>query len=235
MKKMLTRSLKKLHERADEISVEKDKELLEEIITNLKDTLLAHDELFALSAPQIGYDKRILCLKFENNDIRTLINPMITKYEGLHFSRERDANVKGPDYIVPRHDKIILTYQTSLGKVESNIFKDVACELIEQQNNLLDGLLVCDWGLEVLPEFDEASDEDKEQVLQLYVESLLEKEKTLQKEIDENPELHQIDKTINYLTKLATGDLVYEPRLNRKQRRDKEKLEKKLKKQQNKK
>ena len=50
----------------------------EEIISKIKEVMEANTELLALSAPQIGINKRIFCLRF-NDQIKTFINPIITK------------------------------------------------------------------------------------------------------------------------------------------------------------
>ena len=71
-----------LSNRCDEIDVRKDATLMREITKSLKDTMRSK-ELVSLSAPAIGYDKRIFCLNFEDTEIKTFINPVIVEVKGL--------------------------------------------------------------------------------------------------------------------------------------------------------
>ena len=48
----------------------------EEIIKKIKEVMNANSELLALSAPQIGINKRIFCLRF-NDQIKAFINGFI--------------------------------------------------------------------------------------------------------------------------------------------------------------
>ena len=66
----------KLSERCSEFDLTKENKEVQTIVLKLKNTIRKHN-LLGLSANQIGYDKRILCLNF-NGDIKTFINPIIT-------------------------------------------------------------------------------------------------------------------------------------------------------------
>lgn len=65
------------------IDPKREKDLVHKIIIDLKDTV-RENNLTYLTAPQIGYNKRILVINF-NGDIRTFLNPIITKMKGFTF------------------------------------------------------------------------------------------------------------------------------------------------------
>ena len=83
-----------------EIDTRKEGKLTQEIILALKETM-REKGLQSLSAPQIGYDKRILCLRFGDNDYRTFINPAIENNSGITMSRETCSSIPGKEFIIP--------------------------------------------------------------------------------------------------------------------------------------
>lgn len=161
-----------LHERAEEVTSALNIQSVLNIIHDIKETMIANKDIIALSAPQIGYNKRIFCIRFSNDDIRAFVNPMITKTEGLHLSQETNASLKGLEYIVPRSEKILAMYQTSLGTIEHNKFEGPVSAIFEQMTQLLDGILLSDIGFEIFDEFKTASDKDKELVIKHYLKDL---------------------------------------------------------------
>ena len=70
----------------------------------------------------------------------------------------------------------------------------------------LDGLLLCDVGLEITPEFDKASDEEKEELIKLYMDSLDIKRKELEKEIEGDKDLKQLSDAIDFLESVKKGE-----------------------------
>lgn len=199
--------VEKLKDRCDEISVFAEEKRVTKIVNELKDTLYNNPNLVALSAPQLGYKERIFCIKFANKELRAFVNPMITKSEGIHLCRENNPSIPGKEYIMPRNNKIIVTFQTPTGKIEENIFEGVVAEVIQQQVNMLDGVLLSDFGLEVLPEFDKASKEEQDEVINWWLDNLKKQNESLSKEIDSNEDLHQVKKAIEFLTKVASGEI----------------------------
>ena len=215
--------------RADEIDIlGEDKTKISRCIKNLKDTLNSRDDLYALSAPQIGKNYRIFCLKFGNRDIRAFINPIITKTKDLKFGRDKSAGIPDKEFIVPYFDNILVMYQKPDGTNESNKLEGFASQVFQTQMNMLDGATLEDYGLEIIPEFDSASEEEKDQVISMYVESLKTKGIQLQEDINSNPELKRTQDAINYMTSVATGETKLMHTLpNRAQRRLIAKMEKK--------
>ena len=202
------KTLKKLQKRADEINLFNKEELRKfmKIMDELKETLREHDELIALSAPQIGYKYRIFCIKFAGGDIRGYANPMITKTKGYKFSRETQIGVNDTEYLVPRFEEVGAQFQNPLGQIDSNLFTGVTSVIFQQMMNIIDGILLKDIGLEILPGFDEASEEERQEIINLYFNNLSLQNDVLDLTIKSDKTLNAIDKTIDILTRrnLAT-------------------------------
>lgn len=198
-----------LAERCDEIDIRKDNELMREIILNLKETLREHKKGVGLAAPQIGYNKRIFVINF-NGDLRTFINPVISEANNLTLNREGCLSLPSKEYIRPRHSKITVMYQTPLGKIESRQMFGLAAFVFQHELDHLDGLLISDIGLEVDKAFDEASEEERDKVIQAYLDSLDIKQKQLSKEIEEDPELKQQADAIKFMEKVQKGEVEVE-------------------------
>ena len=72
----------------------------------------------------------------------------------------------------------------------------------------LDGLLLSDVGLEITEEFDKASEDERVELIKMYIDSLDIKRKELEKEIEEDPDLKQISDAINFLESVQKGETV---------------------------
>jgi len=210
----ITRDLDKLMKRSDEVAVVGgDLQIRPEIaktIKDLKDTILASKTLVSLAAPQLGKFERIFCVRFANGDIRAFINPMISKTEGLHLVREISPSLPDRAFIVPRHNRIIAMYQTPSGKPEESVFEGVVAEIFQHMVQILDGVLISDIGLEVFADFDNASEEEKSQVLDAYFKELKTREEFMNKEIEENEDLKKTRDAIKFLEGVATGKITME-------------------------
>ena len=109
----------KLGMRCDEIDVRKDNNLMRQIVSELKRTIRKSDNIHALSAPAIGYDRRIFCIKFDKDDIKAFINPIIAKANGISLSRETCTSIPGKEFIRPRSNDITVMYMSPLGQGET--------------------------------------------------------------------------------------------------------------------
>lgn len=177
----------------------------------MKETIL-ENELTHLTAPQIGYDKRIFCINFDG-DIRTFINPMIIKTDEVVLSREHCASLEN-DYIIPRHKEIIAAYQTPTGKSESNRFLEPVSHIFEQCQDLLDGVLLCDYGLEVTSEFDDATEEEQEEVLEYYLDTLAGVQKELEEQIENDEWLKKTKDAVDFIDSVISGKTKMVPETN---------------------
>ena len=194
----------KLLSRSDEINTTTDGNLQREITAALKKTI-EKNNLVSLSANAIGYDKRIFCIKFDE-EIKTFINPIIVKAEGLQLSREKCTSIPGREFIVPRNTNISVIYQRPMGKIESRQIVGLAAFIFQHELQHLDGVLLSDFALEIDSEWDKASDEEREEVINYYLDSLDIKAKELDKEIQDDPELKKMSDAIDFMTSVYKGE-----------------------------
>lgn len=205
----ISQDIAKLSQRSDEVDLRAEYKRVSMIIKELKDTIRDNKDLVALSAPQLGYFDRVFCINF-NNDIRAFVNPVITKSEGFKFVREVNPSIKDKEFIVPRSETIEAVYQRAEGTPESNKFEGIVASVFQQQVDMLDGVLISDIGLEVIPEFDKASEEEQEEVLKAFMEILKGRQDTLNKEIEEDPELKKIVDGAKFINAVAKGEVELE-------------------------
>lgn len=206
MVKEIITDLEKLSDRCDEIDVRKENQLMRDIILDLKQTLRENPTGVGLAANQIGYDKRIFVINF-NGDIRTFINPVISQVKGFTLNRESCLSLPGKSFIRPRHNEIMVIYQTPLGKTESRKIVGLAAYVFQHELDHLDGLTLADIGLEVGEDFDKASEEEKNEVINAYLDSLDIKQKQLEKEIEEDEDLKQTSNAIKFMEALQKGEV----------------------------
>lgn len=202
--------LNKLHDIIDIIQKNTSYEHVLHVVSDLKDTMYAHKDLVALCAPQIGDKLRLFCIKFDNGDIRTFLNPLIVHSSGLHLSRETNASIPGKEYIIPRNDIVQVTYQTVDGHIDSVKFEDYASEMVQQMIQMLDGVTLDMYGLEVLDGFDIADVETRKEIINMYLDHLQKLNDNLQKEINDTPELNRLNKAIDFLTNVNLGKVTIE-------------------------
>lgn len=205
----ISQDIEKLSARAEEVGFDRDHTMITTIIKELKETIRANKDLVALSAPQIGYPHRIFCINF-NNDIRAFINPVITETEGFSLVREKSPSIPNKEFIVPRNEVVYATYQKTNGQPESNKFIGVVAETFQHQVDLLDGVLISDFGLEVIPEFDSATDEEQQAVVLEYLNHLKEQSEKLNQEIENDSDLKKISDGAKFFTALVKGEVSLE-------------------------
>lgn len=200
--------VEKLSVRADEVDVRKNNQDVRGIAVKLKE-VIREKGLLSLSAPQIGIDKRMFVINF-NGDLRTFINPMITNVQGFELSRETCSSLPGRTFIRPRHNNIQVMYQTPLGKIESKKLMGAAAKVFQHCLDHLDGLLLSDIGLEIDEMFDKATDEERAEVIKVYLDSLDIKQKEVEQEIQEDKELKKIAEGIEFMEKVQKGEVQVE-------------------------
>ncbi len=209
------KNLSKLSERCDEIDTRKENNEMREIILALKHTLQEHKDGCGLAANQIGYNKRIFVINFAG-DMRTFINPVIADAKNLTLNREKCLSIPNKEFIRPRHTEITVMYQTPLGKSESRKLIGMAAFVFQHELDHLDGLLLSDIGLEIDKTFDDAPEEEKDKLLNAYMESLDLKKKNLDKEIEENKELKQQSDAIKFMEKVIKNEVEFDGTVSRK-------------------
>ena len=70
----------------------------------------------------------------------------------------------------------------------------------------LNGMLLSDIGLEVDELFDKATDEDRAEILKMYADSLDIRQKQLEEEMLNNPELKQVNDAVKFINSVKLGE-----------------------------
>lgn len=193
-----------LSQRAIEIDIKTENKLMREIISALKHTIELNN-IVSLSAPAIGYDKRIFCIKFDT-EIKTFINPVIIQSKGIQLSREICTSIPGRTFIRPRNNDITVIYQKPSGPSESRQLVGLSAIVFQHELDHLEGLLLSDIGLEIDDDFENASEEEREEVINYYLDSLDLKRKELEDEIQSNEELKQLSDGIKFMESVYKGE-----------------------------
>lgn len=196
-----------LSEWSVEIDTRKEGKLLQEIILALKATMKAND-LVSLTAPQIGYNRRVLCMRFGKKDYRTFINPLIENNTNFQFARETCSSIPGKTFVMPRFNNVKLFFTTPLGKVESTKLSGMSAWKFQHCLDHLNGMLSSDIGLEIDEMFDNATDDERAEVLKMYAESLDIRQKDLEAEIAENKELSDINNAAKFIASVKSGETI---------------------------
>lgn len=195
--------------RAEEIDVIKEGKLVREIVASLKRTL-KKNKLTALSAPAIGYNKRIFVIDFSDEEVKTFVNPVISNSEGLELVREVCSSLPGKQYIRPRNKTIDVIYQTPTQEIKTKRLTGLASFVFQHEVDHLDGVTLDDIGLDVDDDFDNATDDERAEVIDLYVDSLDLKQKMLSQEIEDDETLRKINDGYRLVEALARGDVKLE-------------------------
>lgn len=117
-----------------------------EIIGKIRAVMEADESILALAAPQIGINKRIFCLRF-NDKIKTFINPIVTKKNGLNIVIETCASMPNKEIVIGRPEEVTVVYYNEDFKYEDNKLIGVAASMFDQQAQILDGVLPSELGL----------------------------------------------------------------------------------------
>ena len=193
-----------LHSRATETDTVSNNAEVRETILKMKEAV-REKNLVGLTAPQVGVDMRIVVLNFDG-DVRTFINPVVSNRKGIELSREV-CEFDGKEYIVPRNNDIDIYYTTPLGKIEHRQLLGMAAKVMLHQLDILDGISASDFGLEVMEGFDEASDEEKDKIIKMYLDSLDLLGKQVEEELKNDEDAQQIKNAVNFITKVRKGEV----------------------------
>ena len=144
-----------------------------EIIGKIKEVMEADSTILALAAPQIGIDSRIFCIRF-NDQIKTFINPIITKKQGLNIVIETCASMPGKEIVIGRPEEVTAVYYNEDFKYEDNKLIGVAASLFDQQAQILDGVLPSELGLVSDIEIDgKVEEDDLIEIIPFYKDTFL--------------------------------------------------------------
>jgi len=209
--KSIITDLAKLDEqgRAEEIDIKKENKEMREIITFIKRTMRKNN-LVSLSAPAIGYNKRIFCVDFSDKEIKTFINPLVTNLSGLELTREVCSSIPGKEFIRPRHSTIDIIYTNPQGIIKSNQFKGLAATIIQHELDHLDGITLADIGLEIESDFDEGTEEEKFEIINMYLDSLDLAREDLIKDFQKDENLKKEYEADKFMEMLGQGKIKLE-------------------------
>ena len=209
MIKDIVTDVEKLSIRSDECDVRKQGQEIHSAVLDLKDTM-EHLHLPILSAIQIGIPLRILMINI-NGDYKALCNPMITQASGFSISRESDPCFGDDNYIVPRCNNVTVNYLNPIGKPDQKQLLGIGAYLLQQAIDHLEGVFISDIGMKIDDDFDSASEDEKAQVLKLYLDSINVKYTDLINEINNDPEQKKLNDAINYMRARDSGEIEVEP------------------------
>lgn len=190
--------------RAEEIDTQKENKLVREIVSKIKRTMRKNN-LTSLTAPAVGYNKRIFCVDYSDNEIKTYINPVVSLREGIHLSREVCSSIPDKEYIIPRNNVINIYYQRPNGEVKIQEFKGLASNVLQHELDHLEGITLDDMGLEIDNDFDEATDEERLEIVNMYLDSLDIMLKDVKEDIENNEELKVISDRLNFTEAVVSG------------------------------
>ena len=198
-----------LSERCVEVDTTKKNSEVQDVIIKLKNTIRANDNMIGLSANQIGFDKRVMCLNF-NGEIRTFINPIITNAGPLELVQETCHSEPGKTFIRLRHNRVEITYQTPLSKIETVELVGMAARAAQHHIDHLDGLLLSDIGLEIEKDFMEATEDEKQEVISMYLDSLDLALKDINISIENDEEAKKMNDAIKFMDSVRKGETIVE-------------------------
>lgn len=199
-----------LGERSVEIDTKVQAAEVREITKAIK-SVMREKNLKSLSAPAIGYQRRIFCLDYSDLEIKTYINPVIGDAKGLELSIETCSSIPGKRFMRPRNNDITVVYQTPTGKIETRRLIGLAAIVFQHEMDHIDGLLLKDVGIEVPDDYEEWSDEDKKEFAEDYLDGLDLLRKAVQEEIDNDDDLKKIQDAEKFMTGVYKGEIEIAP------------------------
>lgn len=195
-----------------EIDTKKEGKVMREVITELKDKI-TKNKLTALSAPQVGKKVRIFCVKFTTKKgkkssevVHTFINPIITGLKGIVIDRESDVSLPDRQFLIARNNEINILYQNPMGKPLSQKFTGKAAAVMQLMIDHLDGVLLTDLGLEIDERFDQATDEEKNELLEAYMKSLDLYKDFLNEDIKNDSALSTLKNAVDFIQSVREGE-----------------------------
>ena len=179
-----------------------------EIIAQLITAMNEHSDVLALSAPQIGINKRIFGIRFEDQ-IKIFIDPIITKKGNFIIAPETCASMPGKEILISRPEELTMVYYTQEYKYEENKLLGAAARLFDQQCQLLDGVTPAELGLISDVETDgslaDLNEEEIAEFIEFYKQYVKVKLESLNKQIEADPDLAEKYKSLSFSEKVVNG------------------------------
>lgn len=186
-----------------------EKEEGEEIIGKLKAFLENDRTAVAVTAPQLGINKRIFCMRFKDS-VKTFINPVITKKSNYNIQPETCSSMPGKEILICRPDEITVVYYTDGFQYEENKLLGIAARVFDQNAQLLDGVTPDVMG--VVTDIDEdgslwdASEEEMAQLVDMYKKIMAARSAEMQKAIGADESLSKQYQNLRFTEKVINGE-----------------------------
>lgn len=208
----------KLSTRCSEINVYENLKHVTKVVNDLKDTIKANKDLISLAAPQIGVSERIFCIRFSDGEIRSFINPMITKIQGKCLMIEKDI-CDDKEYMIQRPERIMVGYQSPTGKVETDVsLNNPISAIFEHMVDVIDGTASFKHrtiGIEIDGEYYKAPQEQKDELHNWYLnEYVPAKMSELQKIADNDEDIKKTRDAISFMSSVISGETEVVPSYN---------------------
>lgn len=197
-----------LSTRAIEWDVRGNQAISTELVQKLEQALDENEDLLFVCSQEVGYKERAIDIRF-SDDSYVFMNPVLKKFDRVMLSREYDR-ITQKEYIVPRFSNLEVVFQDCLGAVKAVKLEGVSALIMSQALDMLDGVYSHDIGLEILPEFDEASKEEQDAVIQEYLNSLTQMYNYLDNELSSDEESKQEWNAIKYMMEKSKGNIEFE-------------------------
>ena len=177
-----------------------------EIIGQIKSVMDTDESILALAAPQVGINKRIFCLRF-NDQIKTFINPIITKKKGLNIVVETCQSIPGKEIVIGRPEEVTAVYYNEDFKYEDNKLIGVAASIFDQQAQILDGVLPSELGLvSDIEEDGKIEEADMAEIIPFYKDTFLPSRlASLQKAIESDEDAKKDYKQLKFTEGVING------------------------------
>lgn len=198
--------IEKLSERSDEVAIRKDSKEIMEINRKLKATIRENKGIRGLCANQIGENKRVCVLNF-NGDLVCFVNPMVSEANGVCLSQETSESLPDRKFLAVRNNDITVRYFEPNGKLNAQHLIGEAATVMQQMVDYMNGVTLEDHALEIDDDYEKATDEEKQSIVNLYLDSLDLKQKDLEKQIKENPEEKEVYDGIDFMEKVQKGEV----------------------------
>lgn len=205
-------NIDELSDSSVEVDFDTDKKRISEIVEKLK-YRISKDNLIAISAPQIGEKVRIFCIRFTTKQngktfdkVHTFVNPVIVGMKGFVLDREKDISLPDREFIIARNNDINVMFQTEKGESVEHKFSGKIAAFIQLMVDHLDGILLTDMGLEIDHLFDEATEEERNELLKAYTGWIESYQKKLTSDIEEDKELSSMSDAIKFIQSVRSGE-----------------------------
>ena len=143
--------------------------------------------------------------KTTSTDVKTFVNPVVTGIRGIVIDREADVCLPDRQFIIYRNNDLSILYQNPLGNPVSQKFSGKSTAVIQLMMDHLDGVLLSDLGLEIDERFDEATEEEKNELMDAYMKSLDLYKQELDKDIDSDKDLKSMKDAVDFIQSVRDG------------------------------